>query len=176
MLKKCFVLSILMVMVMANFSYAVSTIMTKEKEAFLEEAYRVYADKVKKLGFTQAQLDSMIYLTDINVTTNEIIPTQYTSLKNVLGILCMVSQITVKPLKSYGLIGVSVQRDQNPPFGMYFVEDGGTLHIKRISAQGENQEVRTTKDKIGFSIMFKNLINEYVRDMANYYANEAKKK
>lgn len=176
MFKKCVLSMVMVLVVFVSFSQAASNIMSKEKEEFLAEAYRVYADKVKKLGFTQSQLDSIIYLTDINVTTNEIIPTQYTSLKNVLGILCMVSQITVKPIKYYGMVAFSMQRDQNPPLGMYFVEDGGTLHIKRISSQGENQEVRTTKDKIGFSILFKNMINENVRDMANYYANEQKSK
>jgi hypothetical protein len=147
-----------------------------QRDQFLEALYQDRKSIINALGFSRAQLESTVYLTDCDVITNEIRSIPYTSFKGILTILEFVEGSTVKKIQRGNLIGFSHQVSGMPPGNFYFSNDGGTMFLKVMNFEGETQYMDTVKDKLGSSIVFKAIVDRAIVDMIDFIVRKSKEK
>jgi hypothetical protein len=147
-----------------------------QRDEFLEELYQQRKSIIDNLGFSRSQLDSIVYLTDCDVITNEVRNIPYTSFKGILTILEFVEGTTVKKIQYRNLIGFSHQVSGMPPGNFYFTNDGKTMFLAMMNFAGETQYMDTIQDKFGSSIMFKAVVDRAIVDMIDFLVRKSKQR
>lgn len=145
------------------------------RDEILEMIYQDYKEQVNAIGFTKDQLDSIVYLTNLNLGTGKTSIVPYTSFRNIISLLASGLDNKVKKVQTWKTVGYSLQFEKDPPYTILFHNEDGTMLLKCIKLGGNTECSQNEKDDIAMSMYYKALVDRSIEFRIQWLLAEARK-